>query len=135
MATCILERDGSINSRSCRHCGKHQYIILQKYKDIPLDCRNDITYARICDNHRPEKAGPNHCRIIVGGNLIKYPGDMGTKTSDMFTVKLLFNSVILTPGAKFISWTLATSIKIQTSSNEPIEFPQWTDTNPIGSPQ
>lgn len=74
-----------------------------KHENIPPDCRKDIIYARICINHRPEKADPNHCKISVGGNLIKYPGDVGTRTADMLTVKLLFNSIISTPGAKFMS--------------------------------
>jgi hypothetical protein len=73
------------------------------YEDIPEDRRKDVTYARICVNERPEKADPNRCRITLGGNLINYPGDVGTRTADMLTVKLLLNSVISTPGSKFMS--------------------------------
>lgn len=73
-----------------------------KYEDNPPDRMKDITYARMCINHRPEKADPNHCRITVDGNLIKYPGDIGTRPADMLTFKLLFNSVMLTRGAKFM---------------------------------
>ncbi len=32
-----------------------------------------------------------------------YPFDAGTPTADLLTVKLLINSVILTPGAKFFT--------------------------------
>jgi hypothetical protein len=39
----------------------------------------------------------------LGGNLVNYPGDVGTRTADLLTVKLLLNSVISTPGAKFMS--------------------------------
>jgi hypothetical protein len=39
----------------------------------------------------------------MGGNLINYPGDCGTPTADLLTVKLLFNSIISTPNAKFMS--------------------------------
>ena len=38
----------------------------------------------------------------MGGNLINYPGDCGTPTADLLTVKLLFNSVISTKGAKCV---------------------------------
>jgi hypothetical protein len=38
----------------------------------------------------------------MGGNLINYPGDCGTPTAGLLTVKLLFNSVLSTPQAKFI---------------------------------
>ncbi len=36
------------------------------------------------------------------GNLINYPGDCGTPMADLLMVKLLFNSVISSPQAKFM---------------------------------
>jgi hypothetical protein len=39
----------------------------------------------------------------VGGDRINYPFDVGTPTADMQLVKLLFNSIVSTPGAKFMS--------------------------------
>lgn len=39
----------------------------------------------------------------MGGNLINYPDDVSTKTADIVTVKLLLNSVVSTPGARFAS--------------------------------
>ena len=39
----------------------------------------------------------------MGGNLINYPDDCGTPTADLLTVKLLFNSIISTPHAKFMT--------------------------------
>jgi hypothetical protein len=71
--------------------------------DVPPERLRDITYARICANYRPEKADPNRIRITLGGNLVNYPGDVGTRTADLLTVKLLLNSVISTPGARFMS--------------------------------
>jgi hypothetical protein len=46
-------------------------------------------------------------RITVGGSLINYPGDCGTPTADLLTVKLLLNSVISTPGAKFMTMDIS----------------------------
>ena len=46
---------------------------------------------------------PYQTRLTVGGNLIAYPRDCGTPTVDLLTVKLLLNSVVSTPGAKFIT--------------------------------
>ena len=54
-------------------------------------------------NYRPEKVDPYCTRLTVGGNLFVYPGDCGTPTVDFLTVKLLLNSVISTPGAKFMT--------------------------------
>lgn len=71
--------------------------------EVPPERGRDITYARICANYRPEKSDPNRIRITLGGNLVNYPGDVGTRTADMLTVKLLINSVISTQGARFMS--------------------------------
>ena len=62
-----------------------------------------MTYGRIVVNYCPKKSDPNRVRITIGGNHINYPGDCGTLTSKMLTVKLLLNSVISTKGAKFMS--------------------------------
>ena len=54
-------------------------------------------------NYRPEKGDPYRTRLTVGGNLIVYPGDCGTPIVDLLTVKLLLNSIISTPDAKFMT--------------------------------
>ena len=41
-------------------------------------------------------------RLTVGGNLINYPDNLRTETADLLTFKILLNSVISTPGARFI---------------------------------
>ena len=71
--------------------------------EIPREQRHDITYARIVCNERPEKKDPDRTRITMGGNRINYPGDCGTPTADILTVKLLLNSVISTQHAKFMT--------------------------------
>jgi hypothetical protein len=38
----------------------------------------------------------------VGGNLIDYPGEVATRTVDLTLAKILWNSVLSTPGAKFM---------------------------------
>ena len=70
--------------------------------EISADRFIDVTYARIVCNYRPEKKDPNRCRITVGGNMTNYPGDCGTPTADLLTVKLLLNIVISTEGARFM---------------------------------
>ncbi len=39
----------------------------------------------------------------MGGNLINYPNDCGTPTANLLTVKIMFNSVISTPNAEFMT--------------------------------
>jgi hypothetical protein len=59
------------------------------------------TYLRIVAEERPLKAETKRVRFTVGGNRIDYPGKVSTPTADLTTVKLLLNSVISTPGARF----------------------------------
>ena len=70
---------------------------------IPENRWRDVTYGRIVASYRPEKEDPNRIRLTVGGNRINFPGDCGTPTADMLTVKLLLNSIISTKGAKFMT--------------------------------
>ena len=39
----------------------------------------------------------------MGGDKINCPFDYGTPTAQLLTIKLLLNSVISTPGAKFMT--------------------------------
>ena len=71
--------------------------------EIPADRRKDVTYGQIVCNYRPEKDDPNRARLVVGGDRINYPGKVGTPTCSMLTVKLLLNSIVSTPGAKFFT--------------------------------
>ena len=60
-------------------------------------------YVRFFCGVRPQKAEPNRTRLTIGGDRINYPGEVGTPTADMLLVKILFNSVISTDGAKFMT--------------------------------
>jgi hypothetical protein len=46
------------------------------------------------------KADPHRIRITVGGNLINYPGELSICTADITTLKLMWNSILSTEGAK-----------------------------------
>ena len=61
------------------------------------------TYARFVCSYRPPKAEPYRTRITVGGNLIDYPGNLSMKVADMTTFKILVNSTLSTPGARWLS--------------------------------
>jgi hypothetical protein len=52
-------------------------------------------------NVRPEKDDPDRTRIIIGGNRICYPGNVGTNTTLLELVKLLLNSILSRKGARF----------------------------------
>ena len=69
-------------------------------RNIPQD--RVVTYARLVVNFRPPKDEPNCVRITAGVNLIKYPGELITRTAYMTTSKILWNSIRSTEGARFI---------------------------------
>ena len=60
-----------------------------------------VTYARVVAELRPQKSEPERVRITVGGNLIDYPGDKRTPTTEITTIKMHLNSVVSTPEAKY----------------------------------
>jgi hypothetical protein len=73
------------------------FMTKDEIKQIPRD--RTVTYARIVVDYCPQKDDPNRVRITVGGNLIEYPGELTTRTADLTTSKILWNSTISTPGA------------------------------------
>ena len=75
------------------------FMTIDEIKRIPKD--RTVTYARIVVDYRPQKEDPNRVRITVGGNLIDYPGELTTRTADLTTAKILWNSTLSTPNAKF----------------------------------
>jgi hypothetical protein len=61
-----------------------------------------ITYGRFVVDIRPNKSETHRFRLIVGGNLIQYPGDVSTYSPDLTTSKCLWNSTISTESAKYM---------------------------------
>ena len=70
---------------------------------MPVDRWRDITYGRVVVNYRPEKDDPYRVRICRGSNRLHCPWECGTPTVDMLIVKILLNSIVLTPITKFMS--------------------------------
>lgn len=71
------------------------------YENIPINKRKDITYERIVVDYRPQKQEKERTLITVGGNLINYPDNVSTKNEKVTTAKILINSTISTPNARF----------------------------------
>ena len=74
------------------------------YDDVPVG--TTITYGRIVCTYRPQKTEKHHTKLTVGGNMSICMYDVSAPTSDMTTSKLIYNSVISTPGACFIKLNL-----------------------------
>ena len=72
-------------------------------KDIPIARRKYVNYGSLVYNVCNEKAEKNRARLVVGGNRINYPGEVATPKADMLAAKLLFNGVVSTRNAKFMT--------------------------------
>jgi len=79
-------------------------IVFIKKDQVPRARAKDVTYGLITTLIRPEKIEePNRTRLVAGGDRVHYPGDAGTPTANLLTVKILLNSTISTPNAKFMT--------------------------------
>jgi hypothetical protein len=96
-------------------CAKEAGRLAQGYKQakgtntIHFICHDQLpkgrqaTYLRNVVADCPQKDQPRRVQWTVGGNLINYPGNVSTKTAGLATAKLLFNSVLSTPNARFMT--------------------------------
>ncbi len=67
----------------------------------------DATYGQFACTVQPEKVEPNRMRFTVGGDRINYPGEVATLTADMLVAKMLFNSVVSTRRAQFMTMDIS----------------------------
>jgi hypothetical protein len=83
-------------------------------------------------DYRPQKEDANRIRIAVGGNLITYKGDTSTRTANLTTPKLLWNSVLSTEGARYMcldlnKFYLTAALDYYKYMKIPLAlFPEWT---------
>ena len=75
--------------------------------NVPKNRMKDVTYGSFVCIERPEKAEKYFTGYVVGGDRINYPGEVATPTAEMLVAKLLFNSVISTPGARFMTMDIS----------------------------
>ncbi len=58
--------------------------------------------------------------MCAGGNRINFPGDAGTPTANLLTMKLLVNSIVSTKNAKMVTMDLKDFYL-----NTPMERPEF----------
>ena len=62
-----------------------------------------VTYLLLVASIRPHKTETNRVRVTIGGNRLDFPGDTTTNCASLTTTKCILNSIISTPGARFIT--------------------------------
>jgi len=82
--------------------GTDTIFFIHKYQ-VPADRWKDVTYAKFVCELKPNKAEVHRTRLTVGGDKVHYPGDVGTPTADLTLVKMHVNSVITTPGTRYMT--------------------------------
>ena len=70
---------------------------------IPVDRWKDVTFGRVVADYHPDKSGPYCTRLTVGGDRVNYPGDCGTPTVSLTTVRLLLSITVSKIDAHFIT--------------------------------
>jgi hypothetical protein len=75
--------------------------------EVPTEQMKDVTYGQFLCTVRPEKAEPNQTWFTVGGDRINYPGAVTTPTAEMLVAKMLFNSIISTKDARFMTMDIS----------------------------
>jgi hypothetical protein len=71
-----------------------------QWSDIPKG--RNVTYCSFIVDIKDHKEEKERTRLTVGGDQIEYSGDKSTQTASLTTAKILINSVISTPKAKFL---------------------------------
>ena len=67
---------------------------------VPKDKK--ITHGKIVCEVKPEKEEKERTILTVGGNLLAFTGNPSAPTASVFTAKCVFNSVVSTPGSRFL---------------------------------
>jgi hypothetical protein len=76
-----------------------EFMFIDEIKEILKD--STVTYARIVVGYCPQKKNLNRVCITISSNLIDYPCELTTLTADRITSKILWNSTLSTPDAKY----------------------------------
>ena len=88
--------------------------------EIPKEKLKQVTHARIVVDYKPHKVEKNRTRVKVDGDRIHCDYDISAPTCSLPTIKLLWNSVLSTPGAKY--FTMDTS---NFYLGSPLEKPEY----------
>jgi len=108
------------------------FVMTRREIDIAMKAGHKWTNARVIVYYCPQKEDPNWIQITVEGNLITYRGDTSTRTADLTTSKLLWNSVLSTEGARYMcldlkNFYLTAALDYYEYMKIPLAlFPEWT---------
>jgi hypothetical protein len=86
-----------------RIAGADTIFFINKH-DVPA--RHQVTYCKQEASICPTKAETHHVRNCAGGGRLDFPGPTATQTASLTTTKMLLNSTISTPNARFSAFDI-----------------------------
>ena len=86
-----------------RIAGTNTIFFIQQ-SDVPHG--RQVTYCKQEATIRPTKTETHRVRNVAGGDRLDFPGPTATQTASLTTIKVLLNSTISTPGARFSAFDL-----------------------------
>ena len=78
--------------------GTYNIFFIHKHQ-VPTGRKS--TYGNAVCDYRPLKDDSCRVLLVIGGNRIIYPGDHSAPAASLLDSKIIFNSTILTAGARF----------------------------------
>jgi hypothetical protein len=82
--------------------GTNSIFVMTHNKISRIPKGQTVTYAHVVVDFCPQKEDLHRICITAGGNLIKYPGGLLTRTANLTTSKLMWNSVLSTKNVKYM---------------------------------
>jgi hypothetical protein len=86
-----------------RIAGTNTIVFIHKH-DVPAG--RQVTYCKQEASLRPNKTETHRVRNCAGGDRLDFPGPTATQTASLTTTKLLLNSTISTPNARFSAFDI-----------------------------
>ena len=107
--TSLANESGWLAQGICEINGTNTIYFIDE-SEIPRDKLKQVTYARIVVDYKPHKTEKNSTRVTVGGDRIHCDYNISAPTCSLPTIKLLWNSVLSTPGAKYFTMDISNYI-------------------------
>ena len=102
----LFQGVGKGDQNGQRATGTNNFYFIPHHQ-VPHHEIKEMTRARVVCTIREIKKNKHHTRITFGGNNTKCDGDVGAPKVHLESAKLLFNSMLSRPGAKFMTLDLA----------------------------
>lgn len=100
---------------------------MQMIHPAKIPTTKKITYATMVCDYRPLKSEKHRCRLVVGGDKLPYTADAAAPAANLLETKLLLNSTISQPTARFMSIDISNFFLSSTIPEPEFMKIHWSD--------